>query len=82
MNESKAKNIIIFIGDGMSLPTITASRIYKAQRNSGFSGSVMGEESSLFFESLPHVALSKVRILLRKADYRVRKNGFWVVLGS
>jgi alkaline phosphatase len=26
-----AKNVIIFVGDGMSLPTVTASRIYKAQ---------------------------------------------------
>ena len=57
--ESKAKNIILFIGDGMSLPTLTASRIYKAQREVNFDGSVNGEESLLFFETLPHVGLSK-----------------------
>ena len=31
INTNTAKNIIIFVGDGMSLPTLTASRIYKAQ---------------------------------------------------
>ena len=27
-----AKNVIIFIGEGMSLPTVTGARIYQAQR--------------------------------------------------
>jgi alkaline phosphatase len=31
INTNLAKNVIIFVGDGMSLPTVTASRIYKAQ---------------------------------------------------
>ena len=57
--EKKAKNIIIFVGDGMSLPTLTAARIYKAQKDQNFDGSVNGEESSLFFEGFPHVGLSK-----------------------
>ena len=59
--EKRAKNIIIFVGDGMSLPTLTASRIYQAQKEAGFvtDGSVKGEESSLFFEGFPHVGLSK-----------------------
>merc|ERR1719414_936361 len=45
----------------MSLPTLTASRIYQAQKEAGFvtDGSVKGEESSLFFEGFPHVGLSK-----------------------
>ena len=60
--DTKAKNIIIFVGDGMSLPSVTAARIYKAQKAVNFDGSVFGEESSLFFETLPHVALSKVCI--------------------
>ena len=42
----------------MSLPTLTASRIYKAQRNSNHT--VSGEETRLFFETFPHVGLSKV----------------------
>ena len=31
INTNIAKNIILFIGDGMSLATLTAARIYKAQ---------------------------------------------------
>ena len=58
--ENKAKNVIIFIGDGMSLPTLTASRIYKAQKMDGWKGNVKGEETLLFFEQFPHVGLSKV----------------------
>ena len=56
--ENPAKNIIIFVGDGMNLPTLTAARIHKAQRNSNYT--VNGEESFLFFETFPHVGLSKV----------------------
>jgi alkaline phosphatase len=28
-NTNLAKNVVIFVGDGMSIPTLTASRIYK-----------------------------------------------------
>ena len=31
-NTNIAKNIIIFIGDGMSLPTVAAARIFKGQQ--------------------------------------------------
>ena len=58
--EKQAKNIIIFVGDGMSLPTLTAARIHKAQRNSDYNAK--GEETYLFFETLPHIGLSKVCI--------------------
>ena len=58
--EKQAKNIIIFVGDGMSLPTLTAARIHKAQRNSEYTAK--GEETYLFFETLPHIGLSKVHI--------------------
>ena len=52
-----AKNIIIFIGDGMSNPTLTAARIYKEQRdNNNFE---TPERSALFFETFPHLGLSK-----------------------
>ncbi|CRL01810.1 CLUMA_CG015026, isoform A [Clunio marinus] len=47
-NTGKAKNVILFIGDGMSHPTITAARIQ------------MGDESmKLSFEDLPHTASIK-----------------------
>lgn len=50
----RAKNVILFIGDGMGISTITASRIYEGQRRG-----VDGESNSLSFEALPYVALSK-----------------------
>ncbi|MCX4187105.1 alkaline phosphatase [Methylophaga sp. OBS4] len=50
----KAKNIILFVGDGMGVSTITAARILDGQ-NKGLSG----EESSLSFESFPFTGLSK-----------------------
>ena len=60
LNTNIAKNIILFIGDGMSLPTLTASRIYKAQMNNSVEGTnVNGEETLLTLEKFPHVGLSK-----------------------
>ncbi|MGF1721641.1 alkaline phosphatase [Vibrio kyushuensis] len=49
-----AKNVILFVGDGMSVGTMTAARIYAGQ-NQG----MKGEEYSLAMESLPHTALAK-----------------------
>ena len=31
LNEGVAKNVILFVGGGMGVSTVTASRIYKAQ---------------------------------------------------
>lgn len=50
----KAKNIILFVGDGMGVSTITAARILDGQ-NKGLSG----EENSLSFEAFPFTGLSK-----------------------
>ncbi|XP_005192159.2 membrane-bound alkaline phosphatase [Musca domestica] len=44
----KAKNIIFFLGDGMSLATLAATRVYLG-----------GEEQELSFESFPDVGLMK-----------------------
>jgi alkaline phosphatase len=52
--KKKAKNVILFIGDGMGISTITAARIYDGQ-----SRGETGEENSLAFESFPNVALVK-----------------------
>jgi alkaline phosphatase len=49
-----ARNAILFVGDGMGLTTVTAARILEGQRAGG-----SGEEHSLAFEALPHVALVK-----------------------
>jgi alkaline phosphatase len=65
MNTNVAKNVILFIGDGMSLPTVVASRIYKAQQES--QGSVTDAEGNLLtFESFPHVGLSKTYAMDRQ----------------
>jgi alkaline phosphatase len=50
----KAKNVILFIGDGMGISTITAARIYEAQKRGE-----TGEENSLSFEKFENVALVK-----------------------
>ncbi len=50
----KAKNVILFIGDGMNISTITAARILQGQQQGG-----TGEENQLSFEKFPHTALSK-----------------------
>lgn len=52
--KTPAKNIILFIGDGMGVSTVTATRILDGQ-NKGMSG----EENVLSFEQMPHLALSK-----------------------
>ncbi|XP_016985027.2 membrane-bound alkaline phosphatase-like [Drosophila rhopaloa] len=53
-NAQKAKNIILFLGDGMPLATVAAARILKGQREGK-----TGEESSLSFERFPYTGLSR-----------------------
>lgn len=50
----KAKNIIVFIGDGMSVATVTAGRIYEGQKRG-----VDGESNNLSMDLFPYVALAK-----------------------
>ncbi len=50
----KAKNVILFLGDGMSLTTVAAARILEGQRNGG-----PGEENLLSWERFPATAFSK-----------------------
>ncbi|XP_046973622.1 alkaline phosphatase-like [Vanessa cardui] len=47
-NYGRAKNVILFIGDGMGPNTVTAARIYKG-----------GEGNRLAFERFPHMGLLK-----------------------
>ena len=68
LNTNKAKNVILFIGDGMSLETLTAARIYKAQqyneidcKDTNTDQRCYGEETLLDFEKFPHTGFSKVR---------------------
>lgn len=52
--EGRAKNVILFIGDGMGISTITAARIYAGQKLG-----MSGEEYVLPFETFDNVALVK-----------------------
>ncbi|MCL1048823.1 alkaline phosphatase [Shewanella abyssi] len=49
-----AKNIILFVGDGMGVSTVTAARILAGQLKGQ-----TGEENSLSFETLPYLGLAK-----------------------
>lgn len=48
----RAKNVILFIGDGMGVSTLTAARIYDGQQRG-----VDGASNLLSFESFPQLAL-------------------------
>src|SRR5690606_32520482 len=50
----RAKNVILFLGDGMSLTTVAAARILEGQR-----AGKPGEENLLSWERFPHTAFSK-----------------------
>jgi alkaline phosphatase len=53
-NTTHAQNVILFVGDGMGVATVTAARILEGQRRGE-----SGEENLLSFEHFPYVALSK-----------------------
>ncbi|MCK9467839.1 MAG: alkaline phosphatase [Porticoccaceae bacterium] len=53
-NTGKAKNVILFIGDGNGITSVTATRIFDGQSRGG-----SGEENVLSYERFPHVALAK-----------------------
>ncbi|KAM4629847.1 intestinal-type alkaline phosphatase-like [Polymixia lowei] len=50
----RAKNTILFLGDGMGVTTVTATRILKGQL-----AEQNGEETSLAMDTFPYLALSK-----------------------
>ena len=49
-----ARNVILFVGDGMGVTTLTAARILEGQLRGQ-----SGEENRLSFEEFPYLALSK-----------------------
>lgn len=53
-SKGRAKNLILFVGDGMSLTTVAAARIFEGQSKGG-----SGEENRLSWERWPHTALSR-----------------------
>ncbi|XP_011935672.1 PREDICTED: alkaline phosphatase, tissue-nonspecific isozyme isoform X2 [Cercocebus atys] len=54
LNTNVAKNVIMFLGDGMGVSTVTATRILKGQLHHN-----PGEETRLEMDKFPFVALSK-----------------------
>lgn len=56
----QAKNIVFFLGDGMSLATVTAARVYMEQT----SGKAFPDgNASLTFEKFPYTGLVRVRCM-------------------
>jgi alkaline phosphatase len=53
-NHRRARNVILFVGDGMGISTLTAARILDGQLNGK-----PGEENRLSFENFPDLGLSK-----------------------
>lgn len=51
---ARARNLILFVGDGMSLTTVAAARILEGQRRGE-----SGEENLLAFERMPYTAFAK-----------------------
>jgi alkaline phosphatase len=51
---TRARNLILFVGDGMGISTVTAARIFEGQRLG-----LKGEEHSLSFETFSFTALIK-----------------------
>jgi alkaline phosphatase len=50
----RARNLVLFVGDGMGMTTVAAARILEGQRNGA-----PGEEHRLAFEDLPHTAFAR-----------------------
>jgi hypothetical protein len=55
LNTNIAKNVIIFMGDGMSVPTLAATRVYMGNEN-----------AQLSFEKFPHTAVSKASTITKR----------------
>lgn len=54
-NRGIAKNVIMFLGDGMSISTLAAARVYLGGKTN-----TTGEEINLAFEKFPYTGMSKV----------------------
>lgn len=54
IGKRRAKNVILFVGDGMGVSTVTASRILDGQQQG-----MSGEENNLSFDKFPFTGLSK-----------------------
>lgn len=50
----RARNLVLFVGDGMGMSTVAAARIFEGQRQG-----TPGEEHRLAFEDFPHTAFAR-----------------------
>ncbi|KAG8319011.1 hypothetical protein J6590_100481 [Homalodisca vitripennis] len=50
-----ARNVVLMVGGGMGLPTVTAARLFRGQRQGK-----LGEDTELAWDQFPAVALTKV----------------------
>ena len=75
-NTKFPKNLIIFIGDGMSISTVTAARILKNQKMENISD--VDEEQELTWENFPEMALMKVLMYMIyfKIVHRLTKGSY------
>ncbi len=55
LNKNKAKNVIMFIGDGMGISTLSSARLYNAENRN-----LLKTDIYLTWEKFPHVGLSRV----------------------
>lgn len=70
LNENVAKNTILFLGDGMSVPTLAATRVF-----------IGGEEKALSFEKFPYVGMSKTYCVDKQvADSACSATGVYIQL--
>jgi len=58
-NLNAAKNVIMLLGDGMGVQTVSAARVYKSQ-----SRKQSQQDMYLSWETFPHIALSRVSLNL------------------
>ncbi len=53
-SSGRARNLVLFVGDGMGMTTVAAARIFEGQRQGA-----PGEEHRLAFEEFPHTAFAR-----------------------
>ncbi|XP_046719093.1 alkaline phosphatase, tissue-nonspecific isozyme [Silurus meridionalis] len=66
LNTNVAKNIVLFLGDGMGITTITAARILKGQLEER-----LGEETVMTMDTFPYIGLAKVYTV----DFQIPDSG-------
>ena len=77
LNQNVAKNVIIFIGDGMGISTATASRIFEGNEKDD---EVPGEQNFLSFEKFPYTGLAKVNMV--KGNFKHFPSIAWSTIGN